>query len=312
MTYNVATPIAANCTCDSPHVAPKELPRVPTHRRLLARFAFSAAFVAAGLTASCLPAFANDGGIAFGGSPGLLKGHPSVTMTQEVIRVDVDKDHITVDCRFTFTNHGPACTVRMGFPDRGVGASDPDEEDGDAAAERKPAKTTFTSFRSYVDGKAVASELIRSDKPGEYWHTKTVRFPSNGVVSVRDVYTQPVGGGVIVAAGRSGNVSQVGYILHTGASWHGAIGRTEVTVTFHDSKLPAHLKAVPLAKVSKPDDARDLRGKIPEPDAVVWKGPVAPSVTGKTLRFVRENWNPTPADDILLNYAYVTQPALAQ
>lgn len=261
------------------------------------------ALVGLSLSVVCSAALANDGGISMGGSPGLLKGHPSVRMTDEVIRITVGAETVTVDCRFTFTNHGPACTVRMGFPDQGFGAYDPDEEGGEEVM-KTPPKTTFTSFRSYVEGKPVAARLIRADKPGAYWHTKTVRFPAQGIVHIRDLYTQRISGGIVTTPKGEGSVKQVAYVLHTGASWHGSIGRTEVIVTFHDAKLTAPLKPVPLARVSRSHNARDLRAPLSSPGIVVWRGPCPPTVAGRTLRFVRENWHPKERDDIELTYAY--------
>jgi hypothetical protein len=89
--------------------------------------------------------FANDGGIAFGGSPGLLNGHPSVSMSSELIRIEVSKLELKADCTFVFVNHGPACEVRMGFPDQGLGALDPDEESLNPA--KSPPKNHFSVIR---------------------------------------------------------------------------------------------------------------------------------------------------------------------
>lgn len=261
--------------------------------------------IVTGVTGSVTGALAipNDGGIAFGGTPRLLKTHPSVRMASEIIRITVGKKTLKTDCRFVFVNSGAACTVRMGFPDRGVGASDPDEENADNTMHTPP-RTTFQSFQSWVDGRRVPTKLIRASDEGEYWHTKTLKFPAHKTMIVRDVYTQSVGGGILSISGHNGFASQVGYILHTGASWHGSIGRSEVIVTFSDPKLPATLKAVPVAQVSKTKDGRDVRNSIPAGDVVAWVGPCKPTINGRTLRFVRENWNPTNGDDIQLTFDY--------
>ena len=132
---------------------------------------------------------ANDGGIAYGGSPGLLKGHPSVSMQSEVINITIMDKKVSVDCEFVFKNEGDACTVRMGFPDVGEGSYDPDEESGEEVM-KTPPKTTFKSFVSYVNGKQVATELIRAKEEGQYWHSKTVNFPAHSTVKIRDVYIQ--------------------------------------------------------------------------------------------------------------------------
>ena len=80
---------------------------------------------AAALALIVQAARADDGGISFGGSPHLLKGHATVAMKSEVVKMDVHDKVIKVDCRFLFHNSGPACTVRMGFPDEGTGAAEP-------------------------------------------------------------------------------------------------------------------------------------------------------------------------------------------
>lgn len=249
-------------------------------------------------------ASANDGGIAMGGTPRLLKGHPSVSMRSEVVKISVQDKIIMVDCRFDFVNHGPACSVRMGFPDQGEDASDPDEEDADAM--KHPPKTTFLSFHSYVDGKPVKTSLIRAHEEGQYWHTKTVLFPAHSTLHVRDVYTQHVGGGVASIHGKSGFAAQIAYTLHTGASWHGPIGRSEIVVTFQGSTIHGTPRPMPYRSIAspKPGSGMDITLASPPPDLVVWNGPCAPTVKGRTLRFVRRNWRPTKQDDIKLTYGY--------
>jgi hypothetical protein len=271
------------------------------------------------LLALSIRATANDGGIQMGGSPGLLNGHPTVTMTSEVISMTVTDDKVTVDCQFVFTNHGPACTVRMGFPDQGENAFDPDEEADLKQVLKTPPKTTFDSFRSYVEGKACKTELIRADEEGKYWHTKMVQFPAHGVLHIRDVYTQKTSGGIANMSkdgSVTGSAANVAYILHTGASWHGNIGRTEVDVNFRGKAITGPLHVVPLSKVAnRPDEqdkslphnplsGRNVNARSFPPNTVVWTGPCAPKVEGKTLRFVIENWRPKRADDLQLTYDY--------
>jgi hypothetical protein len=245
-------------------------------------------------------AFANDGGIALGGNPRLLNSHPSVQMTSEHIRLTVEDRQVRVDCDFVFTNHGSGCVVRMGFPDVGIGAHDPDEETEIPMAQ--PPHTTFTSFRSYVDGRLVTTKLIRADTEGHYWHTKSVRFPAHSVVHIRDVYTQRVGGGITEDG--KGSAEQVGYIVHTGASWHGPIGHTQIDVTFHCSQIHGTPVPVAVTNVARNGDGRALIRPVSSSDTVVWKGPCVPTVQGNTLRFVRTNWRPTTNDDLELTYGY--------
>ena len=276
--------------------------------RHLQRISIGLALAAIALITTSMPALANDGGIAYGGSPGLLTGHPSVSMTSEKILLVVGDKDVRVECDFVFTNSGKACSVRMGFPDEGYGSADPDEgRSSDDDFMKSPPQTTFTSFKSSVNGKPVATKLIRADKAGHYWHTKTVQFQANQVLKIRDVYTQPVGGGIAMVGGKTGTVAEVGYILHTGASWHGLIGRSEVNVRFNTSRQIGPLKPVPVKDVAKKHS-----GEAPSATEVdrapagcfVWSGPCSPTVSGKTLTFIKTNWKPSEKDDIDLNYGY--------
>ena len=274
--------------------------------RLLPRLFTAGTLMLGGLFGLALSAFSNDGGLAMGGSPRLLTAHPSVAMTSEVINIAVAKEKVTVDCQFVFTNNGPACKVRMGFPDEGHGANDPDEEYmGEDDLLKTPPRTTFLSFQSFVDGTPTPTKLIRAHEEGHYWHTKMVVFPAHSVRRVHDVYTQRVGGGIAVFKDKgTGWVSQIAYVLHTGASWHGNIGRTEINVTFKANQLSGPPHFLPLKQVSTYDDGRELNVASVEPNTIVWQGPCAPRVKGNALQFVRTNWHPTPRDDLKLTYNY--------
>ena len=233
---------------------------------------------------------ANDGGISYGGSPRLLEGHPSVSMQSELIHMTVGQDTATVDCRFVFQNSAAACRVRMGFPDQARGADDPEEDsEGGPAPKTKP-KGAFTSFLSYVNGRPVPTELIHGAHGGNWWHAKVVAFPAHGTLTVRDVYTVPLGGQVI----DRGSMSETSYILHTGASWHGPIGRSEIDVTFTPKAVHAPLVVRPIPKEVRMADFGAVSGMV------LWHGPCRPNVTGRTLRFVRTHWLPTTNDDIFL------------
>lgn len=272
--------------------------------RLPFRLLIVGTLVCGGLACLTVAANANDGGLAMGGSPRLLDGHPSVTMTSEIINISVAQETMTVDCRFVFTNDGPACTVRMGFPDEGEGANDPDEDLDPKDLAKTPPHTTFLTFQSWVDGKPAPTKLIRANEKSHFWHTKLVAFPAHGVRQVRDLYTQRVGGGITNSSGRSGSAEQIAYVLHTGASWHGAIGRSEINITFKSNRTPNMSHLLPLREVSSVGNARDLSVTVVAPDSIVWEGPCPPQAKGKTLQFVRENWRPTAKDDIKLTYNY--------
>jgi hypothetical protein len=239
---------------------------------------------------------ADDGGIAFGGSPRLLNGHPSVSMQSEVVQMIVGKDTLHVDCQFVFRNDGPACKVRMGFPDSGRSAMDPEEE-----GPQKHPTGTFTSYTSYVDGVKVPTQTIHGAQEGDFWHAKVVNFPAHATRHVHDVYTVPVGGGIVYDG--KGSIQQAYYILHTGASWHGSIGRAEVDVTFAPGTIPTPLILTPLS--AAPDNNADKYAWPKNPHGtVLYRGPSRPTLQGRTLRFVRTNLKPGYLDDVLLSFGY--------
>jgi hypothetical protein len=211
-------------------------------------------------------------------------------MKSEVIRMEVGEQLVTVDCRFVFENHGPACKVRMGFPDQGRGADDPEEE-----GPQNPPKGTFNSFQSWVAGKPAKTMVDHAAHSGNFWHIKTVTFPAHQTLDIRDRYTVDVGNSVGFRVPCS--VQWTSYLLHTGSSWHGNIGRSEILVTFKRKGVKA------------PISAREIRDRRPDPNyvnnannprLVFYHGPSKPTTNGKTLRFVRTNWRPTQKDDIHL------------
>ena len=231
-----------------------------------------------------LAAAANDTDISYGGSPRALSGHPTVAMHSEVVKVTVSrKSGVTVDCRFVFVNSGPACRVRMGFPDAGPAAY---EEDPNS----KPVGQ-FTLFKSWVNGRQVSTHVARGGEGEGVWHVKEVAFPAGKTVEVRDLYTAPVGSSV---GYDHFSVAEADYVLHTGASWHGNIGRSEVDVKMDPALAKAPLKLRPLYPGREHAIGRYDRHTI------YYRGPCKPVVSGQSLKFVRTNWRPTDDDDIYL------------
>ncbi len=244
-------------------------------------------------------ALANDAGLTYGGSPSLLKGHKTIQMVSEIIRVDVWKDHEIVDCQFVFKNHGKATKARMGFPDRSSGAGNPEEE-----GRVDPPKGSFNWFNSWVDGKKVKTTIARGKELGDYWHVKYVPFADGQSVKVHDRYRVDTG---FAMTPDNGNVREATYVVHTGASWKGKIGRSDVYVTFHGLKAPLHV--MPLLDFSPREGDDEVRGaslhagRFASSD-IVWSGPSKPSVHGTRLHFVRKNWRPQVGDDVDLFFSY--------
>ncbi|HVF85853.1 MAG TPA: DUF4424 family protein [Abditibacteriaceae bacterium] len=258
------------------------------------RFALTAAL----LSLCAIPSRANDGGIAWGGSPRLLSSHPSVAMQSEIITMNVGKENVSVDCRFVFKNYGRATTVRMGFPDEGRGDT-PHQTEFETRTPGKKAVTAFTSFKSWVNGVPVKTQLIRSNESQLSWHAKSVFFPESSTRIVRDLYTVPVGGQI----GLHGYYHQTSYTLHTGASWRGAIRRSEIIVNFINTGGANQLNPVSIRSLKAENDNVEFVdwSKLPR-GTIIYKGNLKPTAKGRTLRFVRTNWNPTEQDDIFLAF----------
>lgn len=250
------------------------------------------------LAASTSKAGADDGGISFGGSPHLLKGHATVAMKDEVVTMTIGKEEIKVDCRFIFQNKGPTCTVRMGFPDEGQGSSEPYQ--GEEVPKGPGLKATFLTYDSWVDGKKVPTKLIPTKDRSLYWHSKTVKFKANSDCLIRDVYTLAPGAQV---TSENGLYQQTSYVLHTGASWRGPIGKAEIIVKFEPSALPGPIKLKELKSLPG-GSLDDLKWSALPVGTVIYQGPCKPVLTGNTLRFSCRNLKPTKKDDIRLYYSY--------
>lgn len=214
-------------------------------------------------------------------------------MQSEVVVLDIGPDSVKADCQFVFKNTGPACTIRMGFPD---GDSASDYEDLKSA----PLTSAFSSFQSWVDGKPAPTTLVRGKD--FTWHAKNVSFPANGIRRVREVYTVRLGNNV------GGNETAY-YVLQTGASWRGPIGRMEVIARFRRAK-----RAHP-TQGNTFQDVRAVSGKSlgedsqyktswtrPGEEVVLYDGPGAPQAQHNILRWVRTNIRPTEKDDIFLAF----------
>jgi hypothetical protein len=250
------------------------------------------------LAAATFTVGANDGGIEWGGSPKLLKGHPSVQMVSEHIKIEVQQQQIVVVADFVFKNHGKATTVRMGFPDFGEGASDVEEGSGTEVMKTPPpTETPLRNFESWVNGKKVKTELIRADRPGAFWRAKSVSFKSGETIRVRDRYLT-AGGAQITMYNRL--VKCVPYIVHTGSSWRGNIGSTLIDVKFRTPEVKMPLRPHPISV---------LKGKRPwetwiedKPGTVIYSGFKLTAVGRDSLRFERKNWRPQKSNDLMIFY----------
>jgi hypothetical protein len=257
---------------------------------MVARSAIAALAVAA-IVSTPIAAKATDPELTYGGTPRLLNGNTTVSMKSEYVKVEVGDKYVTVDCRFTFVNNGPARKVRMGFPDEG---GEPGVSLDPQTGKPIPPVPSIESFKSWVNGKLVKTTAIPAgDDSGSFWHVKRVDFPANRTLEVRDRYTVEVGSSVAYSPI---SVHMAKYILHTGSSWHGNIGRSEVEVVFTRKGVQT-----PIAVKRLPDDHKVfVKNASTSKRTVYYRGPCKPTVSGNRLRFLRTNWRPAKKDDVFL------------
>jgi len=233
----------------------------------------------------------DNAALTTGGQPKMMSSHKSIEMQSEVVDLTVHWNRVDTTCSFVFVNDGAACKVRMGFPDFGMWAY--------AEPAKKPT-TMFTRFQSYVDGKPVPTKLELGAEPGEQWQVKTVAFAKDGKRVVREVYSTAVGG-VSISQTEAWGVAS--YLVHTGASWKGNIGKATIRVTF----APDSQVATPLDLLNgdfektKPDV---ISAQVAKPGGVAATGPCQPTMSGRTLTFERSNWRPSLKDDIYVVFKY--------
>ncbi len=159
---------------------------------------------------------ANDAYIGFsGGAAKLMDDHPSISMTDEHVRVDIFKDSYTVRASFNFSNDGKETRVSVGFPVRGS----------------KP--QAILKFNTWVDGKKVTTENSPLDpKPDDegnysYWKIKSVVFPAKINISSIVEFSAPLGDSSI-------GHHFVDYVYGTGKSWRGSIARAVFDFRFNE------------------------------------------------------------------------------
>lgn len=248
-------------------------------------------------------ALADDAAITWSGSPKMLSGHPTVRMMSEKIVLHItpisstSDGYTDADCTFVFKNEGPACSVRIGFPDRTRGAFEENYFKGGEDAH--PTFQTLQNFKSWVDGVPVKTTVVLSQNPnakgatyGGSWHAKVVHFGAAQTLTVRDTYRQPQSGGV--SASTNGlYLNQVQYIMSTGSSWKGPIGSVVVEAHF-----PGITVAKPLSELTSMDPYLFTKWDPVLPNEVYYLGFGKPTVSDGVIVFKTTNLKPTVASDI--------------
>ena len=151
--------------------------------------------------------------VGIGGVIKPMESHPSIVLRSHVVKVKLTPEYADVDCTFVLHNTGKATSVLIGFPESGGGAIE-------------VPTTGFQYFRSYVDGKRVqvrVQEPKLRDMGYSRWYLKRVHFGTGQTRVIRNVYRAPLGA-------VSNGEEFFHYILVTGASWKGKIGRSDIIV----------------------------------------------------------------------------------
>ena len=151
--------------------------------------------------------------VGIGGVIKPMESHPSIVLRSHVVKVKLTPEYADVNCTFVLHNTGKATSVLIGFPESGGGAIE-------------VPTTGFQYFRSYVDGKRVqvrVQEPKLRDMGYSRWYLKRVHFGTGQTRVIRNVYRAPLGA-------VSNGEKFFHYILVTGASWKGKIGRSDIIV----------------------------------------------------------------------------------
>ncbi|MFA6213610.1 MAG: hypothetical protein WCT03_19570 [Candidatus Obscuribacterales bacterium] len=267
--------------------------------RILGSILFLILFVGIGT-----PALADVARISTGGAVHQMRGGGTVSMESEIVKIKISEHLQEIDCTFNFKNKGPACSVRVGFPDF---TNIPNLTNEETATNIKP---TFLSYHWYVDGKESSSELVpaENDYGGnddiKLWHASDVQFPANSKITVRACYSQlPDLSPTDMQEPIQQFIKVTRYILQTAASWKGAVKKADIYVTFDKDVAAAPIKLVSVRHLmnSKVKSSKSWWSQQ-SANTVCYSASVRPSVNGQELHFTLNNLRPTEKDDLLFLY----------
>jgi hypothetical protein len=195
----------------------------PTLRILLVAVLFAAVMVGIPLCT-----LADDGYAGGVGENPMPQNSKDIVMDSEVVNVILHKEFAEVECAYRFRNEGEAQTVIMGFPNQ----TRLEIDDGI----RSPG---IGMFRAFADGKELPVRLstvnLKDGDPGiaKYgkksgWFFHNVPFKKGETKVVVNKYIADHG----ATANWKAALHGFGYVLRTGASWKGVIGKADINVTF--------------------------------------------------------------------------------
>ena len=159
---------------------------------------------------------ADDGYVTgVGGAVRLMHGHPTIRMVSEEVHIQLPEGKVSA--QFTFRNEGHATTVEIGFPESGKDVL-------------PHPRSHMVGFQSTVDGQSIHVTRRVAMKPTDdgdyaydYWWVKKVPFARGQTRTIINTYT----GGIDITT-PTYLPAGFTYVLKTGASWHGPIGRAKI------------------------------------------------------------------------------------
>ncbi len=165
-----------------------------------------------------------------------------VEMEEEIIDIVVRDDCSYVTCQFFFHNTGESTNLLVGFPTQSPGECESQEELNEEMEDVYYAESHVTQlnwFRTFIDGKKVHVTLKKGLEPEgnnadalyfPQWYTWRMHFKADERVKVVNKYwLQNSYGGE--------NSELISYILRSGATWKGPIGKITVRIQLQDYDL---------------------------------------------------------------------------
>jgi hypothetical protein len=241
-------------------------------------------------------AYASPTKIAWGGNPKPLEAGTTVRLETEKVKLKVGPIWTSVICAYELKNLGPACKVRVGFPDLRLDENkDPHPGGGDEDAH----VSDLRSFQAFIDGNKCKSLLVGEEDVtgGDKMREIKVSFGRRQSHILVDQYK--VRTGMALTNDKIG-IHEVGYAMHTGAGWKDSIKKVTVLVQFEDSLIPAPIHAISsrLLATKQPTEYEDW-GQV-KFNTVYYHGFSKPAVDGMNALFVARNLKPTKRSDVYL------------
>ncbi|MDY0385283.1 NADase-type glycan-binding domain-containing protein [Trichlorobacter sp.] len=204
-----------------------------------------------------------------------INNNSYVRMVDESINITIHKDFIEFDINYSFKNiSDKPLQVEMGFPEQ-PGEFTQTLYNFFASSDNNPIKVKFVS---------VDANKLDTTKGLLNWYTYTVQFKPNQLRKISNRYW--------VYATEYRGLRSFSYIMRTGASWKGTIGKIQITAKLDEGLVYAGKR---LAR----------SGIVIEPDGFSMDS------SGKTLAWTFTDLKPDAAHDVQIFYELEGLPFMA-